>query len=75
MLYGCLVIFDYLKFVTHFGFLLMPKGERNEIKSRTHMSNQTFDQGTVIKNFKKLKNKTEKDTGRLARHGPLSWPL
>ena len=25
---------------THFGFLLMPKGERNGIKSRTYMSNQ-----------------------------------
>ena len=27
-------------FDTHFGFLLMPKGERNGIKSRIHMSNQ-----------------------------------
>jgi len=25
--------------------------------------------------MKTLKNKTEKDIGRLARHGPLSWPL
>ena len=27
-------------FDAHFGFLLMPKGERNAIKSRIHMSNQ-----------------------------------
>ena len=40
LLYECLVIFAYLNFDTHFGFSLMPKGERNGIKSRTHMSNQ-----------------------------------
>ena len=40
MLYEYLVIFAYLNFDTHFGFLLMPKGERNGDKSRTHMSNQ-----------------------------------
>ena len=40
MLFECLVIFAYLNFDTHFGFLLMPKGERNGIKSRIHMSNQ-----------------------------------
>ena len=38
LLYECLVIFAYFKFDTHFGFLLMPKGERNRDKSRTHMS-------------------------------------
>ena len=40
MMYECLVIFAYLNFDTHFGFLLMPNGERNGIKSRTRMSNQ-----------------------------------
>ena len=31
MLYECLVIFECFKFVTHFGFLLMPKGEKNRV--------------------------------------------
>ena len=55
MLFECLVIFAYLNFDTHFSFLLMPKGERNGIKSRTHMSNQF--------NFKISKN--SKPRGRI----------
>ena len=58
MLYGCLVIFEYFKFDTHFGFLLMPKGETNGIKSRIHMSNQLI--------FKiSINSKTKGENGNL----------